>query len=197
MFLKPACAPQYCPRVLEQMLAPGGLWAKSDQCPRTSARGSPLPPKSVSSFKPTLVQSRAPIYITNECCSVGTTRWRRGAGADGTPCSGSTGVAAWIAPDSGSPRAWASEPSCGGGMRSQPTLPARRAPGCALRRAGGAARTRRAGPLLLKAPQCTLASAASACLLDAPHVGRADSVLPQPPPPAVVLPPHAPTRRFA
>ena len=70
------------------------------------------------------------------------TRWRRGAGADGTPCWGRK--AARIAPNSGSPRAWASKPSCGGGMRSQPTLPARRAPGGAWRRAGGAARARRA-----------------------------------------------------
>jgi len=42
--------------------------------------------------------------------------------------------AAWIAPNSGSPRAWASAPSCGGCTRSQPTLPARRTPGGALRR---------------------------------------------------------------
>ena len=29
----------------------------------------------------------------------------------------------WITPNSGSPRAWASAPSCGSGTRSQPTLP--------------------------------------------------------------------------
>ena len=34
-------------------------------------------------------------------------RWRRGEVADGTPCSGRK--AAWIAPNGGSPRAWASE----------------------------------------------------------------------------------------
>ena len=33
-------------------------------------------------------------------------------------------MAAWIAPNRGSPRAWASAPSCGGGASSQPTLPA-------------------------------------------------------------------------
>ena len=49
-------------------------------------------------------------------------RWRRGTGAASTPCLGR--MATWIIPNSGSPRAWASAPSCGGGASSQPTLPA-------------------------------------------------------------------------
>ena len=69
-------------------------------------------------------------------------RWRRGAGADGTPCCGR--MAPKIAPNSGRPRAWASEPSCGGGASPQPTLLAGRAPRGALTGAGGAARARRA-----------------------------------------------------
>jgi len=69
-------------------------------------------------------------------------RWRRGAGADGTPCCGR--MAPKIAPNSGRPRAWASEPSCGGGASPQPTLLAGRAPRGALTGAGGVARARRA-----------------------------------------------------
>jgi len=46
---------------------------------------------------------------------------RRGAGAASTPCSGR--MATWIAPNSGSPRAWASAPGSGDGTRPQPTLP--------------------------------------------------------------------------
>ena len=73
-------------------------------------------------------------------------RWRRGAGAASTPCSGRK--AARIAPNSGSPRAWASEPSCGGCTRSQPTLPARRAPGGALRRGGARGQLSRPATLM-------------------------------------------------
>jgi hypothetical protein len=69
-------------------------------------------------------------------------RWRRGTGAASTPCLGR--MAVWIAPNRGSPRAWASAPSCGGGASSQPTLPASKAPRAALRRAGGAARAQMA-----------------------------------------------------
>ena len=46
-------------------------------------------------------------------------------GAASTPCLGR--MATWIAPNSGSPRAWASAPCSGDGTRSQPTLPASKA----------------------------------------------------------------------
>ena len=88
-------------------------------------------------------------------------RWRRCAGAASTPCLGR--MATWIAPNSGGPRAWASAP-CKRRKHdvSQPTLPASLL--------SMASKVQTAGPLLLKAAQCTLASAASACagLVSAP-----------------------------